>query len=223
MKSINPNMTVVDLKAAAKAHGLKGYSRLRKDDLVKLLNKNQKMSEKSEPVKEYKEKPRTGEGLKNKKKNQSNTSNIIDASVPNIMDAPVPKVKAPILTPSAYVPVSFVHKVYDKTKMALNTFANWIMSYIPPIEPKKIVNEKLESLKAKVNSIFNKLKKKSLKFEKVNRLSKDFQNNIQLMELKVLILYHFSIRYNHILLVCWKKIECIKLILFLLVLWKKMI
>lgn len=155
MSSVIKNMTVVALKAAAKARGFKGYYKLRKADLLKLFDDS------------------------------------------NIMDALIPEIRDPVIIPSAYVPVSFVQKVYDKTKTAVNTFANWIMSYMLPIEPKKIVNERVEKLKANVNTIFNKLFKKILKFEKVSRLSKDFQNNIQLIELKDLILYHFLVRYNH--------------------------
>ena len=114
-KMINAEMTVVELKAAAKARGFKGYSKLRKPELLQLFD--------------------------------------------NIIDAPIPNIQVPTLTPSSYVPTSYVRKFYESTKSAINKFANGILSYIPP-EPKRIVNEKLEALKTKVNTIFNKLIKK---------------------------------------------------------------
>ena len=131
-KMVNAKMTVVELKAAAKARGFKRYSKLRKAELLHLFDGT-----------------RVGGA----------NENIIDASAPNI--------KVPTLTPSPYVPASYVQKFYDMTKSAINQFANWIVSYIPP-EPKRLVNEKLEALKQKytlysINSI-----KRSLNFERVN-------------------------------------------------------
>src|SRR5271165_3495004 len=122
-KMINAEMTVVELKAAAKAHSLKGYSKLRKAELLHLLDGTR-----------------------------------VGGANENIIDDPVPNIQVPTLTPSSYVPTSYVRKFYDGTKSAIKEFANWIVSYIPP-EPKRIVNEKLEALKTKVNTIFNKLKK----------------------------------------------------------------
>jgi len=58
------------------------------------------------------------------------------------MDAPVPDIRVPTLVPSEYSPKSFFKKIYNKTRSAINTFGDWLLSYIPP-EPKKIVNEKL--------------------------------------------------------------------------------
>jgi len=112
---VHSNMTVVTLKAAAKAYGFKGYSKLRKNELLQLFNNDC-------------------------------VYRASGVSGTDIMDTPVPDIKVPTLIPSVYVPKSFVKKIYDKTRSANNTFADWITSYIPP---KKIVNEKLEALKKK--------------------------------------------------------------------------
>src|SRR5271155_2271099 len=146
-KMINAEMRVVKLKAAAKARGFKRYSKLRKAELLHLFD-GTRMGRANEniidtPVPNIIDAP---------------VPNIIDAPVPNIIDAPVPNIPGPTLTPSSYVSTSYIRKIYDAAKSDLNTFANWLVSYIPS-EPKRIVTENLEALKTKVNTLFNKLKK----------------------------------------------------------------
>ena len=77
----------------------------------------------------------------------------------NIIDAPVPDIQVPTLSPSSYLATSYIQKAYGATKSVINTFADWILNYIPaPV--KKSVNAGVEALKAKVNTIFNSLSKK---------------------------------------------------------------
>jgi len=85
----------------------------------------------------------------------------------------VPDIKGPILIPSAYSLISFVRKIYGKTKSANNTFGAWLISYITP-EPKRIVNEKLEALQTKDKTIFNKLKENKFQIRESNSSIKEF-------------------------------------------------
>src|SRR5271155_5197474 len=62
----------------------------------------------------------------------------------NIIDAPVPNIPGPTLTSSSCVSTSYFRKIYEAAKFDFNTFANWLVSYIPS-EPKRIVNENLEA------------------------------------------------------------------------------
>src|SRR6266496_3160721 len=154
---VHTNMTVVALKAEAKARGLRGYSKLRKVELLRLLNGSHV------------------DQLQNKKVAPDDIVNIMDAPVPdievraltpskyvaNIMDTPVPHIKVQTLKPSKYVPISYVNEIYGSTKSVINKFADWIISYIPT-KPMRIVNEGLDALKSKVNDIFKKPNKEKL-------------------------------------------------------------
>src|SRR5271169_916939 len=145
-KMINAKMTVIQLKAAAKAQGIKGYSKLRKAESIQLV-----------------------------------CGAHVGGANESILDSPVPDIQVPTLSPSPYVPTSLVRKIYDKTKAEINTFANWILNYIPgPV--KKSVNAGVEAFKTKVNTIFNKLKK--FEIRESNQPSKDLQNNTLSMEWK---------------------------------------
>jgi len=101
----------------------------------------------------------------------------------SLMDAPVPVLEAPILVPKPFVSRSTVGKIYDETKSEINKFAKWIEGYIPE-GPKRVVNEKLEALKAKVSSIFGKIAKNKLKIRESNSAIKGFtkQNTIRGIE-----------------------------------------
>ena len=105
--------------------------------------------------------------------NQPQRPNILDEPVPEInfpplepyktprqfLDEPVPEINFPILKPSKPTsqPTSLKHlvsRVAKPLKKEINKFADWIVSYVP--EPiKKTVNKRVESLKEKVNRIFN--------------------------------------------------------------------
>ena len=66
----------------------------------------------------------------------------------SLIDAPDSVIKTPILVPKPFASRSIVGKIYDKTKSVINKFAKWIESNIP-VEPKRVVSEKLEALKCR--------------------------------------------------------------------------
>ena len=75
----------------------------------------------------------------------------------SVLDAHVPDIGIPTLVPKNLL---YRHRLYRKYSIRLNlrlihSQGAWIDGFIPE-EPKRTVNEKLEALKAKVNSIFAK-------------------------------------------------------------------
>ena len=74
----------------------------------------------------------------------------------NILDEPIPEINVPILKPSQPIRNSPVPSLKHLAKKEINEFSDWILSYFP--EPiKKTVDERVDSLKEKVNLIFKKL------------------------------------------------------------------
>src|SRR5271157_1231131 len=137
-KMINSHMKVPELKAAAKARGLKGYSRLRKAELIQLVY-----------------------GAHVGGANE----NILDSPVPDIQ---VPTLSPSPYVPTSLVrkiydktkaTIKAVVKAATKAPAKAATFAaakaatfaNWIVSLISP-EPKRIVNEKREASNTKVDT-----------------------------------------------------------------------
>jgi hypothetical protein len=97
-----------------------------------------------------------------------------EVSKTNILDAPVPDIGAPLLVPTAFVPKSTVRKMADKAISVVSTFvkdvAKWIESYIP-VEPKRIVNEKLNALITWVNAIPSKFFQKKHKIPTIRKVN----------------------------------------------------
>src|SRR5271166_3116066 len=137
-KMINAKMTVIQLKAAAKAQGIKGYSKLRKAELLQLVYGG------------------PGRGA-----NES----ILDSPVPDIQVptlSPSPYVPTSVfrkIYDKTKAAIKAVVKAATKAPAKAATFAaakaatfaNWIVSLISP-EPKRIVNEKRKASNTKVDT-----------------------------------------------------------------------
>ena len=61
----------------------------------------------------------------------------------------------------------------NKVRSKINSFADWLINYVTPRE-KKPVNERLESLKSKVSSIFNKINKNKFEIRETASAIKGF-------------------------------------------------
>src|SRR6218665_2920875 len=111
--------TIRELREIAKSRGLVGYYKLRKADLITAISKH-------------------------------------GGGVMDLLDTPVPENdKHPILIPDKYIPPekqSRLNKsIFDELKhkfmSKINSFADWIVSFIPKPEQKLAINQKLEPLK----------------------------------------------------------------------------
>ena len=105
------NKTVKELKFTAKELGLKGYSKLRKFELIKMIE-DYKHNESTNKLRSFSKEfwARHRDFIK-KIDRKRNSSNILDEAVPeintptlkpnqhNILDAPVPEINVPILKP----------------------------------------------------------------------------------------------------------------------------
>ena len=169
------NKTVKELKSTAKELGLKGYSKLRKFELTKMIE-DYKHNESVNKLRSFSKEfgARHREFIK-KIDRKRNSSNILDEAVPeintptlkpnqhNILDAPVPEINVPILKPKRLESLKkLAGRIAKPIRKNINQFADWILSYVPqPI--KSVVSPKLKNLKAKINSIFDDIRSKNKK------------------------------------------------------------
>lgn len=171
------NKKVKELRELAKAQGIKGYSRMKKAELIQalrmvrkpkikpkklILNSISKESTKVEnevPI----PKPRTGKAARPVPAPRKGKAAVRRNK--NLLDETVPLIDVPILKPAPYVnknkisPLkSLAKKAKESVNKEINKFANWISSRVPErIEVP--VNKKVNSLKEKVNIIFNRIDK----------------------------------------------------------------
>src|SRR6218665_856450 len=122
-----------------------GYYKLRKEDLITATNKH------------------GGGVIDNDEKKEI-----------NLLDTPVSENdKHPILTPNEYIPPakqsrlnkSIFTELKKKVRSTINSFADWIISFTPKPEQKLVINQKLESLKSYVKSLFAKVRRPTKKFK----------------------------------------------------------
>src|SRR5688572_21624606 len=144
--------TVTQLRSIAKAKGMKGYSQLRKADLVALVS------------------------------SAVPTQSVKTEHEGNLLDAPVPVIDVPTLAPGKYIPPSntwkssfsgVLEEVKNKVRSKLNTFADWLINYVAPRETKS-VDEKLNSLQSKVSNIFSKINKNNFEIRETAKAIKGF-------------------------------------------------
>src|SRR6218665_3123226 len=139
--------TIRELREIAKQRKMVGYYKLRKADLITAISKH--------------------------------GSGVID-----LLDTPVPENdKYPILTPNKYIPPAkqsrlnkniFNDLEKHKVRSKINSFADWIVSFIHKPEQKLAINQKLESLKSYVKSLFAKVRTKKFKIRKTASAIKGF-------------------------------------------------
>ena len=174
------NKTVKKLKPIAKRSILKGYSKLTKAELIKLLEAhthNESTNTLSSFSKELAASHRSA--IIKLIDSKRNSSNILDEPVPNIenaptlkpkrsniLDDPVPETNTPTLKPKQLnlVPLkSVVSSISKQIFKNLDQFADSILSIAPqPI--KSVVSPKLKNLKAKINSVFDEIHSKNEKY-----------------------------------------------------------
>src|SRR6218665_1030758 len=158
--------TVKELRHVVRQRGISGYSRMRKTELIAATTRGKRAStgnDEAVKIDPSNGKPKSSivaDWFRGRIPERYNKS-VTDSVKSSLMDAPFPVIETPVLVPQPFISRSTVGKIYDKTKSVINKFAKWIEGFIPE-EPKRVVNDKLEKLKAKVNSIFGKIAKNRL-------------------------------------------------------------
>ena len=132
------------MKSTAKELGLKGYSKLRKFELIKMIE-NYKHNESTNKLRSFsKEFGVRHRDLIKKIDRKRNSSNILDEEVPeintptlkpnqhNILDTPVPEINVPILKPKRLESLKkLAGRVAKPIRKNISQFADWILSYVP--------------------------------------------------------------------------------------------
>src|SRR6218665_2436647 len=139
--------TIRELRDIAKQKKMVGYYKLRKADLITAISKH-------------------------------------GVVVMDLLDTPVPENdKHPILTPNKYISPAkqsrlnksiFNDLEKHKVRSKVNSFADWSVNFIPKPEQKLAINQKLESLKSLVKSLFAKVRTKKFKIRKTASAIKGF-------------------------------------------------
>src|SRR6218665_1581228 len=138
--------TIRELRDIAKQKKMVGYYKLRKADLITAISKH-------------------------------------GGGVMDLLDTPVPENdKHPVLTPNKYIPPakqsrlnkSIFNELKNKVRSKINSFADWIVNFIPKPEQKLAINQKLKSLKSNVKSLFVKVRTKKFKNRKTALAIKGF-------------------------------------------------
>ena len=135
------NKTVKELKSTAKELGLKGYRKLRKIELIKMIedyNHNESANKLRSFSKEFGARHRD---FIKKIDRKRNSSNILDEAVPeintptlksnqhNILDTPVPEINVPILKPKRLELLKkLAARIAKPIRKNRNQFADWILS-----------------------------------------------------------------------------------------------
>src|SRR6218665_1082189 len=139
--------TIRELRDIAKQKKMVGYYKLRKADLIAAISKH-------------------------------------GGDVEDLLDTPVPENdKHPVLTPNKYIPRAkqsrlnksiFNDLEKHKVRSKVNSFADWIVNFIPKPVQKLAINQNLESLKSYVKSLFAKVRTKKFKIRKTASAIKGF-------------------------------------------------
>ena len=151
-------MKVVELRSIAKQHGLHGYSRLRKNELIKLIQDNGGQSavadsgaEKVASLQTHPRKPKPE--VKQKVK-----SNIMDEAILDIGVKPLQPTKPHKQKVWKWIADSgrkFRQNIETSVKVArnkINQFSNWILDHVP--EPVIKLDPKIEKLKECIRKIY---------------------------------------------------------------------
>src|SRR6218665_3887807 len=139
--------TIRELRDIAKQKKIVGYYKLRKVDLITGISKH-------------------------------------GAGVMDLLDTPVPENdKHPVPTLNKYIPPAkqsrlnksiFNDLEKHKVRSKVNSFADWIVNFIPKPKQKLAINQKLESLKSYVKSLFPNVRTKKFQIRKTASAIKGF-------------------------------------------------
>ena len=98
-----------------------------------------------------------------------------------LLDAPVPQLDAPVLKPTPYTRPGpqrlsvLANKAASLVNERLSRFADWILSYVPETV-KKVANERVEKLKARVKELLFVVREYKVYLRKVFKPGKNVEN-----------------------------------------------
>ena len=143
-------MTLRELKVLAKERGLRGYSRLRKAELIHLLNTTRPI-----PA------PRT------------RRPRPIPAPRPTLLDRRVPTINVPVLKPEVVTSKpSTIGKVVEESITAVNDWFDWLRDSGKDL--KKKVSPKVEALKQKISGLFKRAERETFEVRQSRSALREF-------------------------------------------------